>query len=316
LTGLVLASTVLGAAPPLQAQNPPQASPAVVYNAAGDAPESVRLETFRIVWETVRDRYCDPTFGGIDWAAARERYRPLVLMTPKSRSLKGVGVVPDVAVELRRADLLAGKDSVIENAIGLLTKDAAQVTFASNGQQIDNLVGRGVALADFHGDRALDAFVLNESVSSAESVRVYFGDGRGQFADSGQRLLGPFMSRPFVHDIDGNGKPDVITGRTVWINDGRGTFTDSALRLGTEWSWELAVGDINRDGRPDVFVVNPGVDRSAPPESMMKGRFADIWLNTTLKARRPLRPPGSNRFGRTRLRTVPRGRTRCSCEAA
>jgi len=367
----------------------------------------------------------------------------------------------------------------------------APVSFSSNGQHLNNLVGRGVALADFNLDGALDAFVVNESGQRSHDGRVYFGDGRGQFADSGQRLTGTtWTGQPVVHDIDGNGSPDVIVGRTVWVNDGRGrfaadtsrfvdadgawiqqcrlgdlngdglldlftivrteretfariylndkaghfreagdmlrgsllaavelgdvngdgfldavvsgwrngsadpcpnrvllndgkgrftdggqvfdegmrhshglalgdfdrdgdldlvlvtqgepsarlymndgkgrftagrtlgtssvekvavadvngdgsldiflaclgpdevwlndgsgTFTDSGLRLGTEWSWELAVADINGDHLPDVFVVNLGVDRTAPPERMMQGRAAEVWLNTTRKPR-------------------------------
>jgi len=365
------------------------------------------------------------------------------------------------------------------------------VGFSSNGQQLNNMVGRGVALADFNRDGALDAFVVNESGQQTHEGRVYLGDGRGQFTDSGQRLEGATgAAQPVVHDIDGNGSQGVIVGRTVWINDGRGRFvadtarfvdadggrirqcslgdlngdgwpdliaivltargsaarvylndkaghfreagealrmnvlaavelgdvngdgfpdavvsgwrndsadacpnrillndgkgrftdtgqvfdeamrhshglelgdfdrdgdldivlvtqgdpparlylndgkgrftpgrtlgtssvenvevadfngdgspdiflaclgpdevwlndgsgkfTDSGLRLGTEWSWELAVADINGDRLPDVFVVNLGVDRSAPPERMMQGRAAEVWLNTTRKQR-------------------------------
>jgi len=364
----------------------------------------------------------------------------------------------------------------------------AQVTFASNGQQLNNFVGRGVALTDFNGDDKLDAFVVNESGQNNQ-YRVYFGDGRGQFADSGQLMERPIEgSKPVVFDIDGDGSKDVITGRTVWLNDGhgrfspdtarfadadkarfwqgrladlngdgltdmfaivmtdkgtmgrvylndkkgrfhyagqplaqgilaavelgdvngdgsidavlsgwrnadadacpnrvllndgqgrftetgqifdeglrhshalalgdldrdgdldfvlvtqqepfarlyindgkgrftagrtlgrsgaekvavadldgdgsldiflacigpnevwlndgQGKFSDSKLRLGTEWSWEVAVGDVSHDGLPDLFVVNLGVDRAAPPENMMKGRFAEVWLNTTQK---------------------------------
>jgi hypothetical protein len=366
----------------------------------------------------------------------------------------------------------------------------AQVTFASNGQQLNNFVGRGVALADLNGDGNLDAFVVNESGKNSQ-YRIYFGDGRGQFADSGQLLERPMDgSKPVVYDIDGDGSKDVITGRTVWLNDGhgrfspdparfidadgarfwqcrladlngdglidvfaivmannewkgrvylndkkgrfqytgqplgqgilatvelgdvngdgsvdavlsgwrntgadpcpnrvllndgrgrftetgqifdealrhshglalgdldrdgdldlvlvtqqepfarlylndgkgrftagrtlgansaekvavadlngdgsldiflacigpnevwlndgQGNFTDSKLRLGTEWSWEVAVGDVNRDGLPDLFVVNLGIDRAAPPANMMKGRFAEVWLNTSRKKR-------------------------------
>jgi C-terminal processing protease CtpA/Prc/L-ascorbate metabolism protein UlaG (beta-lactamase superfamily) len=39
-------------------------------------PESVRQETFRIVWETIRDKYFDETFGGIDWTAVKAKYLP------------------------------------------------------------------------------------------------------------------------------------------------------------------------------------------------------------------------------------------------
>ena len=367
----------------------------------------------------------------------------------------------------------------------------AQVTFVNNGQALNEMVGRGVALADFNGDAALDAFVVNESGPTSQECRVYFGDGRGQFTDSGQRLtLSSPARRPVVHDIDGNGTKDVLVGRAawmndgrgrfragdsplvdsdgamvwqcrladlngdgvtdlaaivtvanmesrvrvylgdhtrrfkeagetplpgiaasielgdlngdgtidavvsgwrnaaadgcpnrvllndgkgrltdaaqlfdeemrhshglalgdvdrdgdldvvlvtqgtpsarlylndgkgrfmagrtlgtsgvekvaladlngdgsldiflacigpdeVWLNDGRGTFEDSRLRLGTDWSWELAVGDFNGDGRPDVFVVNLGVDRTAPPENMMRSRPAEVWLNVGRRA--------------------------------
>ncbi len=36
-----------------------------------------RLKVFDDVWRTVRDRYYDPSFNGLDWEAQRERFRPL-----------------------------------------------------------------------------------------------------------------------------------------------------------------------------------------------------------------------------------------------
>ena len=88
------------------------------------------------------------------------------------------------------------------------------------------------------------------------------------------------VAQPVVYDIDGNGIPDVIVGRTVWVNEGSGRFTAGRL-LGTSDVEKVAVGDINRDGLPDMFVVNFGVDWSAPPESMLKTRRAEVWLNTS-----------------------------------
>ena len=44
-----------------------------------DTPErtwaSLRYETFAEVWRTVYETYFDPTFGGVDWIAVREKYR-------------------------------------------------------------------------------------------------------------------------------------------------------------------------------------------------------------------------------------------------
>ena len=36
-----------------------------------------RREAFETVWRTVNEQHFDPTFGGLDWAAIGERYRPL-----------------------------------------------------------------------------------------------------------------------------------------------------------------------------------------------------------------------------------------------
>src|SRR6185295_9263426 len=37
-----------------------------------------RKEAFDIVWNTINERFYDPTFGGVDWKKVRERYTPLV----------------------------------------------------------------------------------------------------------------------------------------------------------------------------------------------------------------------------------------------
>jgi C-terminal processing protease CtpA/Prc len=36
------------------------------------------LENFEVVWQTVNDRYFDPSFGGLDWDEVHDRYRPLL----------------------------------------------------------------------------------------------------------------------------------------------------------------------------------------------------------------------------------------------
>jgi C-terminal processing protease CtpA/Prc len=40
-------------------------------------PPAADLAVFEEVWRTVRDHFYDPTFRGLDWAAIKEKYRPL-----------------------------------------------------------------------------------------------------------------------------------------------------------------------------------------------------------------------------------------------
>ncbi|MCL4783207.1 MAG: hypothetical protein KJZ70_09255 [Bryobacterales bacterium] len=42
----------------------------------------IREETFRAVWETVRDRYFDPAFGGLDWDAVGRETKPKAINAP------------------------------------------------------------------------------------------------------------------------------------------------------------------------------------------------------------------------------------------
>jgi hypothetical protein len=126
----------------------------------------------------------------------------------------------------------------------------AQVSFESNGQQLDRIVGRGVALGDFNEDGHLDAFISLEN-----RFRVYWGDGRGQFTNSNQNLTTPFkvFNSPIADDIDQDGHLDIVIGKRIWLNDGSGQFTAKTLTSQDLDSVKLA--DLNGDGSLDVFAV-------------------------------------------------------------
>ena len=40
---------------------------------------SNQLDCFEIVWQTVNETYSDPTFGGLDWQAMHDIYRPRIV---------------------------------------------------------------------------------------------------------------------------------------------------------------------------------------------------------------------------------------------
>lgn len=160
----------------------------------------------------------------------------------------------------------------------------AELTFTNSGQHLDPLAGAGVALADFNGDGFLDAFVVNQDSQLDLGHRVYFGDGHGLFADSGQRLVdpNPCGGKPVLGDINGDGRLEVIAGRTVWFNDGRGHFAGH-----TNWIEDsvvagfisLELADLNGDDHLDGFVFlwdgghQTGVSRVYLNDGL--GRFRD-----------------------------------------
>lgn len=134
---------------------------------------------------------------------------------------------------------------------------APSPVFIDNGQKLNNAVGRGVALADFNGDGKLDAFVVNEIQPKSQGV-LFFGDGSGAFAENGERIDLPAAMKPVVFDLDGNGTPDVLTGRVVLLNDGRGRFVRGDARLVDVDSsplFQIRAADLDGDGRRDLFAV-------------------------------------------------------------
>ncbi|HEX8246665.1 MAG TPA: S41 family peptidase, partial [Pyrinomonadaceae bacterium] len=71
--------------PNLSAQNkitPPQKSVQVFSVSGIDIPEKLspeaerRLETFRVVWQTVKDNYFDQSFGGLNWNKIKNEFEP------------------------------------------------------------------------------------------------------------------------------------------------------------------------------------------------------------------------------------------------
>lgn len=61
----------------------------------------LREKTFDVTWETVNEAYYDPTFGGVDWAAMKEKYRARL---PGVSNKAGLRVLlQEMLAELRRS---------------------------------------------------------------------------------------------------------------------------------------------------------------------------------------------------------------------
>ena len=96
VAGLVVAFVSLGLADVGYGRAPGnlpqgQAAPAApVFKDSDPVPDQVRQETFRLVWETVRDKYFDATLGGVDWNAVRTRDDPEVRKAATVKDLHDV----------------------------------------------------------------------------------------------------------------------------------------------------------------------------------------------------------------------------------
>ncbi|MBV9248577.1 MAG: hypothetical protein JO227_04945, partial [Acetobacteraceae bacterium] len=57
------------------------------------------ISTFEEVWRTVRDRFYDPHFNGLDWSAVRDRYMPDAARATSEEML--ARIINDMLSELR-----------------------------------------------------------------------------------------------------------------------------------------------------------------------------------------------------------------------
>lgn len=74
--------------------------------------ETVRLETFEMVWKTVNDTYWDRTFGGVDWQAVHDKYLPLAKTSVRNDEYHKL--LNQMLGELRRSHFkITAPDSVV-----------------------------------------------------------------------------------------------------------------------------------------------------------------------------------------------------------
>ncbi len=135
----------------------------------------------------------------------------------------------------------------------------------------------GLALADVNGDGALDLITANRDDND---VAVALGDGKGRFAlaPGSPFAVGPGPYPLAVGDINGDGKPDIITpsrgGVTVLLGDGKGGFRPapgSPFSAGGGAGY-VTLADVNGDGKPDI-IAQIDKDRAAVLLGDGKGGF-------------------------------------------
>ena len=116
---------------------------------------------------------------------------------------------------------------------------------------------QGLTVDDFNNDGNLDV-ASTEYISTNGEVRVFLGDGSGNFTSSAIMAAGGFPSQVSSGDLNGDGIADLIASDSqndkvsVFIGNGDGTFAARTSYVAYNLTTGVLVGDVNGDGSLDV----------------------------------------------------------------
>lgn len=110
-----------------------------------------------------------------------------------------------------------------------------------------------LSLGDFNGDGLKDllsACPLESTPDRAGPVVVYMNQGGGSFGDPVKPGITAYEDRPWVFDVNRDGRDDLVTSTQVFLGQADGTFARPASAQIPDG---MACCDLNGDGYPDVL---------------------------------------------------------------
>lgn len=170
----------------------------------------------------------------------------------------------DIAIGDINGDGLNDVVSTSTNKSLVSVKLNPKVTFQTSSTPAFNFAtGSGasfVRLADIDGDGKLDIVVTN---MNANTISILKNTSTTSTVSFNAKIDFPLLNAYAISDIDGDGKPDILTLNTNGVSVSKNTSTPSNISFANpinyitgSGSHGLTVGDLNGDNKPDIAVVN------------------------------------------------------------
>ncbi len=165
-----------------------------------------------------------------------------------------------------KLDLVIASSS--SNTVSVLrnTSSSTAISFAT---KVDFTTGNGafsIAIGDLNGDGKLDLAVANFIDPTVSVLQNISTSGTLDFATKMDFPTGNETKSVSIGDLDGDGKLDLIIGRTgisVLRNisvSGTLNFTTQVDFATSDTNYSVAIGDLDGDGKPDLLSANYGSD--------------------------------------------------------
>jgi gliding motility-associated-like protein len=125
-----------------------------------------------------------------------------------------------------------------------------------------------LAMGDLDGDGKLDIVVANGTATVGVFLNTSTGTGNANFTAVTNLTVGGTPNSVAIADIDGDGKPDIISSASTKLSVLRNTIVtqgtvsfDAVVNytVGTKSYFTLA-GDMDGDGKPDLVTIDVGVN--------------------------------------------------------